>query len=217
MGFVPTSAACSVVLVSVPSPLLLDTASGARIDLRAPQASTIQLDDIAGALSKICRFGAQISRFYSVAQHAVLVSTLVREQGRPDLALAALHHDSHEAFVCDLPTPVKRRLGFTDPASDYGVLCQQLDHAIATAFDYQPPTAPTDQAAIKYADRQALLAEATLLLHDRGAGVRQALTDQGVDLDSLEPLPVVRESELLSPSEALDAFTATHHAFTETE
>ncbi len=35
---------------------------------------------------------------------------MVEESGRPDLALAALHHDSHEAYLCDLPKPVKNKL-----------------------------------------------------------------------------------------------------------
>jgi 5'-deoxynucleotidase YfbR-like HD superfamily hydrolase len=60
-----------------------------------------------GALAKICRFGAQTKHFYSVAQHALLVRRLVLDAGHDDLELIALHHDSHEAFVGDLPTPLK--------------------------------------------------------------------------------------------------------------
>jgi hypothetical protein len=89
---------------------ILDTASGRKLDLDDPQPNQICLDDIASALSKVCRFGAQPQQFYSVAQHAVHVSRIVEDDGRPDLALAALHHDSHEAYVCDLPSPVKKKL-----------------------------------------------------------------------------------------------------------
>lgn len=90
---------------------VMNTASGALLDLVNPDPAVIRLEDIAAALSKVCRFGAQTTRFYSVAQHAVLVQRLVVEAGRPDLSLAALHHDSHEAFVGDVTTPLKRMLG----------------------------------------------------------------------------------------------------------
>ncbi len=87
---------------------VLDTYSGQKLDLDAPTVETIQLEDIAAALSKVCRFGAQAREFYSVAQHAVLVHDLVTgEFGRADLALATLHHDSHEAYTCDVPKPLK--------------------------------------------------------------------------------------------------------------
>jgi 5'-nucleotidase len=88
--------------------LILDTASGRKLDLDDPQPDQICLEDIASALSKVCRFGAQPLTFYSVAQHAMHVSRIIAECGRPDLALAALHHDSHEAYLCDLPSPVRR-------------------------------------------------------------------------------------------------------------
>ena len=81
---------------------IIDTASGVRLDLDDPRPEDIQIEDVAGGLSKVCRFGAQPREYYSVAQHALLVRQLVVEAGHPELALAALHHDSHEAYVCDL-------------------------------------------------------------------------------------------------------------------
>lgn len=115
----------------------LDTASGVRLDLDNPRPEQILLADVAGALSRICRFGAQTRAFYSAAQHAVLVAELVETAGHPEFALAALHHDSHEAFACDLPSPLKRRI---NAASDgyYERLCDSLDRAINVAFGIGP-------------------------------------------------------------------------------
>ena len=130
-------------------PYLLSTFSGKQIDLGCPQPDQISLEDIASALSKICRFGAQTREFLSVAQHAVLVQMFVVEAGREDLARATLHHDSHEAYVCDIPTPVKRKLGMDHQQSDYANLAGALDVAILRALDFLPITDRDDVARVK--------------------------------------------------------------------
>lgn len=192
------------------SEFVLDTYSGLKLDLDDPQPDQIALEDIAAALSKVCRSGAQATRFYSVAQHAVVVSELVMEAGREHLVLPALHHDSHEAYLGDVPTPVKRKLGFDQRISSYYNLVEAIDTAIARCFYTSFVTDRNDIAAIKRADRQALLAEAAVLLHDKGEGVRKALAQAGVDPDELEPLPIV--DQFLSPEEAQARFLQAHAA-----
>lgn len=71
-----------------------------------PRVQEIRLEDIAHALSRICRFNGHVRSHYSVAQHAVLVSHLVPKY----LALEALHHDDAEAYLADLVRPVKRHI-----------------------------------------------------------------------------------------------------------
>jgi hypothetical protein len=65
---------------------IIDTASGVRLDLDNPRPEDIRIEDVAGGLSKVCRFGAQAREYYSVAQHALLVRRLVVEAGYPQLA-----------------------------------------------------------------------------------------------------------------------------------
>src|SRR5215211_9476558 len=91
-------------------PYAIDTASGVRLDLDNLRPEDIRIGDVAGGLSKVCRFGAQARKYYSVAQHALLVRRLVVEAGHPELALVALHHDSHEAYLCDIPSPLKWKI-----------------------------------------------------------------------------------------------------------
>lgn len=83
------------------------TASGVQFDLEDPQPDMVCVADVAAALSKLCRFTGHTSRFYSVAQHSVLVSDLAG----PAFAFEALLHDAAEAYVGDISTPLKQVLG----------------------------------------------------------------------------------------------------------
>ena len=87
------------------------TVSGKRQYILRPSVMDINIADIGGASAKICRFGGHCLEFYSVAQHAVLVSTILRDVlGRPDLAFEGLLHDSAEAYLGDVIRPLKREL-----------------------------------------------------------------------------------------------------------
>jgi hypothetical protein len=84
----------------------MQTNSGRRYYPQDPQADEIDPHDIAHALSMLCRYGGHVDRFYSVAEHCVLMSEAVP----PEHALQALLHDATEAYVVDVPRPVKRYL-----------------------------------------------------------------------------------------------------------
>ena len=80
------------------------TYSGKHVHPLAPQPDEIDIRDVARSLSRQCRFLGHLDCHYSVAQHSVLVSELVPA---PD-ALWGLLHDASEAYLCDLPSPIKR-------------------------------------------------------------------------------------------------------------
>src|SRR6185503_5589264 len=61
-------------------------------------------------LANLSRFGGHTRAFYSVAQHSVIVSQLVEERGGDaEDAFAALMHDATEAYLGDMPHPIKHR------------------------------------------------------------------------------------------------------------
>jgi hypothetical protein len=87
------------------------TAGGRRFNLHEPSADDVALEDIAHALAMTPRFGGHCTEFLSVAQHSILVADLVHEQQPGARAQqVALLHDASEAYLVDMPAPIKRFL-----------------------------------------------------------------------------------------------------------
>lgn len=82
----------------------ITTYTGKRFVPLNPTTESIDIKDIAHALSNICRFTGHSSEFYSVAQHSVLVSHLCNYENR----LHGLLHDASEAYIFDCASPLKR-------------------------------------------------------------------------------------------------------------
>jgi hypothetical protein len=123
----------------------MQTASGKFFNIVHPEPDQIDIYDIAAALSKTCRFGGHCVKFYSVAEHSVLVSQRVSHEN----ALAALMHDAAEAYLGDVPRPLKPLL------TNYRQLELNVMSTIANKFGFLFPL-PSE---IKIADTAILTDE----------------------------------------------------------
>lgn len=118
---------------------LIRTFSGNYVDVFNPDPATITIEDIAHHLSNQCRFSGALPEFYSVAQHSYLTSYLVEQEHK----LAALLHDAAEAYLVDIPSPIKREI------RDYAALEDGLMEVIANKFGFAYPLHPSVKAADK--------------------------------------------------------------------
>jgi hypothetical protein len=107
----------------------VETFTGRYVDLADPKPETFDLRDIAHALANTCRFGGHSRVFYSVAEHAVRVADKLIDEHYSDFALAGLHHDDAEAYLGDIPRPLKPLLG-----EPYRAMTRAVDDAITEAL-----------------------------------------------------------------------------------
>ena len=139
------------------------TASGRDVCIDRPSPDSIDIADIAHALSNICHWNGHTSRFFSVAEHSCLVALEVARRGGD--ALYGLLHDATEAYLGDVIRPLKRLLPeYRDIEGRF------YTEAIAPAFGLPTEwTAPADGQSggidiLVAADNAVLHAEAIVLM-----------------------------------------------------
>jgi len=133
----------------------IETFSGKKFLPQAPDPRKIDIVDIAHALSMKCRYGGHTRQFYSVAQHSVIVSTVVPEE----YALEGLLHDAAEAYMPDIPRTMRTHLVGADEFEN------QIHLAVAHRFSLVYPY----PEIVVQADDRILVDEARDLMHSCGA------------------------------------------------
>jgi hypothetical protein len=153
--FVPTKQADEVYKEKMTDGLFIELVNGKNFYI---DRSPFDINVIASALSKLCRFNGHCVEFYSVAQHCVLVSQIMQDLdlGNP---VEGLLHDGTEAYLADIPSPWKVLL------PQYKEIESKLDARLREQFKL--PSKITE--GCKRADIIALFVEADSLMVTKGA------------------------------------------------
>ena len=89
----------------------ITTYTGRHFDPLHPEEALICIEDIAHALSLICRGNGHVKSFFSVGQHCILCAREAAARSYSSrLSLAALLHDASECYMSDVPRPFKKSL-----------------------------------------------------------------------------------------------------------
>lgn len=116
---------------------IIRTYTGQDIDVLNPDPDLICIEDIAHSLSYMLRFCGHTNEFYSVARHSIHCLERVEEVGEnKSLQLAALLHDASEAYMMDIPSPLKQCL------PEYKKIENNLMAVIAQKFGFDYPLHP---------------------------------------------------------------------------
>lgn len=156
----------------------IQTFSGRRFHYQDYGREDFDLMDIAHSLSNECRFAGHVSSFYSVAQHSLLVSTLLPKE----LGLYGLLHDGAEAYFKDVPSPLKKLVG-----TEYRILAARCQDELYRWAGLAPPSG-TVAEMLHAADRKALATEARDLMASFDLGV-PTITIADAAPERINPLP----------------------------
>lgn len=114
----------------------IQTFSGVQFFPLDPRPEEINIIDIAHALAHQCRYGGHSKVFYSVAEHCVHLHDYALGHNMGNIAFSTLMHDAAEAYLVDVPRPIKNHL------SDYKRIEIGLEEAIFNKFGLPFPNPP---------------------------------------------------------------------------
>lgn len=143
----------------------LETVSGRKINVVDPDPLSIEITDIAWALSRMPRFSGHSIPYipYSVAQHCIQVAKELAPHGK-EIQLYGLLHDAAEAYINDLPSPVKHI------PEIHTVIKKVEDRLMLTIYEalgIKPPT-EEEESIVKIADKHQQAVEAYNFMYSRG-------------------------------------------------
>lgn len=174
-------------MISLDQHAFIVTRSGIRFDMLSPRAEDVRIDDIAHALSNLCRFTGHTYVFYSVAEHSWLVSC----HCNPAHALEGLLHDAAEAYINDLSRPLKHH----PQMSVYRDIEARIQGAIRQRFGL--PSTPTKH--IKDIDNMIVCDEGIVLMAESGwtkGHARLGIDEFGMSPAQAETAFMMRYQEL---------------------
>lgn len=165
--------------------------SGRRIDLRNLEPADIRIEDIAHALSNLCRFNGHVPKFYSVAQHCVIVASLLPAE----LRLQGLLHDASEAYIGDVSHFLKHSAYMAGYREFEAILEEKISARFSLPFPLHEKVKHADRTACDIEWRQMMRGESISFLETieplSPARARAAFLDEYRRLASGHGLPAI--------------------------
>lgn len=137
------------------------TSSGVKFYPLNPDPQGILIEDIAHALSLLCRGNGHVKVFFSVGQHCIHCAKEAEQRGYSTrLILACLLHDASEAYLSDITRPVKQHL------QDY---CRYEEHLLEVIYKkfLDSPLSQEEQKLVKIIDDDMLYYDLRDLLNEK--------------------------------------------------
>lgn len=170
----------------IPSGITTFTGKHIQTSASVPMQMNFSIEDIVQGLSNQCKYFGQTTSFYSIAQHSLLVASILPEALQP----AALLYDALAAYIGEMAQELKWEF------SNYRRYENRLRDAVARRFgvsivDFEHPLLKEAQSTIMLTEKRDLL---------------PALLDSTIDLDEIKPLDGIIIG--LSPEEVKHQFIA---------
>ncbi len=167
----------------------IQTYTGKEFWFPYPTIDMFSVLDEAHALSNLCRFGGHVSQFYGVGNHCVLASKYINSND-PYIQFEALHHEIEEAYMIDLPTPIK----YLPDMIMYRTIAKEIKRVGRQFHQLNPVESPL----VKEVDLRLLFTEKRDLMPKGGRKWK----------NNVEPFDFTIEP--MSPKEAEQAFLDRH-------
>jgi len=166
----------------------LTTISGKQFHLLNPSPDEITIEDIAWSLGGIRRYLNHSTKPWTVAEHSIVVAMIVRELGHNvRVQLSALFHDAAEAYIGDVPSPVKWAMDAVQPAMD----------------GWTGEVGPAGAAALREIERKvdnAICLKFTILSHKAFGVIKDAdLQARATEVRDYLPVPILENEPRQKP------------------
>lgn len=163
----------------------IETYTGLPFDFREPVLDNINMIDIAHALSNQCRYSGHTRYHFSTAQHCCLLAEFVADRGGSAIeCFQILIHDAAEAYLVDIPRPVKQFM------PEYRVWDKRVNDAVRARYGLSKLAMPSYQDDI---DSRIIVDERAALMDDqRKNDWGHKMAPLGVKIESWTPIQAER-------------------------
>lgn len=155
-----------------------------------PRVEEVELIDVAHALSNKARFTGHTRKLYTTCEHSLRVSMHLESQGASLMdQYIGLHHDDSDAYLPDVPTPIKYLPEFA--------WFREIEKKVEAVCYEKFGCVVTDYSVIKNSDIILLLTEKRDLMPKRNGDWKHAYTQVAIpEPYFIEPL-TPEEAEIL--------------------